>query len=243
MGNNLRSARRPRQILSAFNPQLSTLNYFAHGIRFLDRPHFLAGTACPDWLSVADRGVRLRSRRVSPFVDDSGSPRAEFAAGVLQHLADDDWFHSTRAFHETTAELGRAFKPFGDDDGFRAGFLGHIGTELLLDAVLIERHPKRLDDYYAALEQVDADEVSSFVSDMALRSPERLPRFVGLFRSVQFLRCYTDPHRLLTRLNQVLDRVRLPNLPDRAVTVLEVGYGLVAARADELLPPDRFMGL
>ena len=28
------------------------VNYFAHGLRFLNRPHFLAGTAVPDWLSV-----------------------------------------------------------------------------------------------------------------------------------------------------------------------------------------------
>ena len=229
-----------------FYSQLSTLdsqlpvNYFAHGFCHIDRPHFLAGTACPDWLSVADRGVRLRSRRVVPFVDESGSRRSEFAAGVLQHLADDDWFHSTRAFHETMAELARLFRPLGEDDGFRAGFLGHIATELLLDAVLIERDPARLDAYYAALEQIEATEIRGFVSEMAVRTPDRLPRFIGLFRSVQFLRCYTDPLRLLTRINQVLDRVRLPNLPQRAVRVLEDGYGIVAARADELLPRERF---
>lgn len=217
------------------------MNYFAHGVRFIDRPYFLAGTACPDWLSVADRGVRLRSRRVAPFADDPGSPRAEFASGVLRHLADDDWFHSTRAFHETTAELAKAFKPLGEDDGFRAGFLGHIGTELLLDAVLIERDPSRLDRYYSAVEQLDAAEIHEFVVAMAIRPPERLQRFIELFRDVQFLRCYTDPERLLTRINQVLDRVKLPHLPSRATKVLESGYELVADRADALLPPERFV--
>jgi len=189
---------------------------------------------------VADRGVRLRSKRVAPFADGSGAARAEFAAGVLRHLADDDWFHSTPAFHQTTAELAQKFRPLGEDDGFRAGFLGHIGTELLLDAVLIDRHPGLIDEYYAAFERVDPAEVQGFVSEMAVRSPERLPRFIGLFRSVQFLRCYSDPRRLLTRINQVLDRVCLPNLPERAVAVLEGGYDLVASRADALLPPERF---
>jgi hypothetical protein len=177
---------------------------------------------------------------VAPFANGEESPKSEFAAGVLRHLADDDWFHSTRAFHETTAELAKAFRPLGEDDGFRAGFLGHIGTELLLDAVLIERNPALLDDYYAALDRVDAAEVQAFVAEMSVGSPERLPRFIGLFRSVQFLRCYRDPQRLLTRINQVLDRVGLPNLPERAVGVLEEGYGLVAGRAGALLPPERF---
>jgi hypothetical protein len=45
------------------------MNYFAHGIRFLDRPWFLAGTATPDWLSVADRKVRLREKFLVPNLD------------------------------------------------------------------------------------------------------------------------------------------------------------------------------
>lgn len=190
---------------------------------------------------MADRGVRLRSRRVAPFADEPDSPRAEFAKGVLRHLADDDWFHSTRAFHETTAELARAFKPLGEDDGFRAGFLGHIATELLLDAVLIERDPSCLDRYYAAVSEVDVNAVHEFVSEMAPRPPERLPKFITLFRDVQFLRCYTDPARLLTRINQVLDRVKLSHLPPQAIKVLESSYALVEERADALLPPEQFV--
>ena len=116
------------------------MNYFAHGMRFTDRPYFLAGTACPDWLSVADRRVRLRARRVQPFADDSGSIEAEVAAGVLQHLADDNWFHQTRAFVETSAILTRMIRGvLGPEDGFRPGFLGHIVTELILDGVLIQQ--------------------------------------------------------------------------------------------------------
>ena len=41
------------------------------------------------------------------------------------------------------------------DDGLRPAFLGHIVTEMLLDAVLIGAQPRRLHDYYAALERVD----------------------------------------------------------------------------------------
>jgi hypothetical protein len=74
------------------------MNYFAHGLRFTDRPWFLAGTALPDWLSVADRDVRVRARQVFPFADGTGSAEAELAAGILQHLHDDQWFHRTRGF-------------------------------------------------------------------------------------------------------------------------------------------------
>src|SRR5579864_6568298 len=133
------------------------MNYFAHGLQFVDRPYFLAGTALPDWLSVVDRRVRLRARQVHPFADGSGTPSAELAAGVLQHLDDDAWFHNTPAFAVASAQLTLVIREaLPADDGHRPSFLGHILTEMLLDAVLIERHPERLSRYYKALSQLDA---------------------------------------------------------------------------------------
>src|SRR3984957_18435669 len=52
---------RPSPVAVNRGPAIS-MNYFAHGIRFVDRPWFLAGTALPDWLSVIDRRVRLRPK-------------------------------------------------------------------------------------------------------------------------------------------------------------------------------------
>ena len=63
------------------------MNYFAHALPFLDRPYFLAGTAVPDWLTVADRKVRLRSKHVEVFLDDADPCVAAVASGVLSGLA------------------------------------------------------------------------------------------------------------------------------------------------------------
>src|SRR5690349_20063006 len=75
------------------------LNYFAHAIRHLDRPYFLAGLAAPDWLSVVDRKVRVRSRQLTPLLAELTDIDHEIAAGILQHLDDDHWFYGTAAFH------------------------------------------------------------------------------------------------------------------------------------------------
>ena len=56
------------------------MNYFAHGLRFLNRPYFLAGTAVPDWLSVADRATRMHSKRVFRFLDEAEGIDREIAA-------------------------------------------------------------------------------------------------------------------------------------------------------------------
>lgn len=216
------------------------MNYFAHGMRFVDRPYFLAGTAVPDWLSVADRSVRMRERRVAPLADHSGSVQSEVAAGVLQHLHDDRWFHETRAFLETTGEMARLFREcLGGGDGFRSGFLGHVATELLLDAVLIERRPELLEQYYAALAAVDPLVVQQAVNSMSKVPTSRLAVFMPVFCREAFLWDYLEPHRLLARLNQVLQRIKLNPLPREITDVLAAGRVLVASRLAELLPEDR----
>jgi hypothetical protein len=213
------------------------MNYFAHGMRFVDRPYFLAGTAVPDWLNVADRGVRLRAQRVEPLAVESSGPVAELAAGILQHIEDDRAFHKSRAFVETSGELTRLFREIlGPDDGFRPGFLGHIVTELLLDAVLIDAQPGLLDAYYEAFDRIDPATVECGVNQMSRNSTTTLAEFIPLFRRAEFLRDYGDPPRLLFRLNQVMRRVRLNQLPEKIADVLVAGRGIVEPRAGELLP-------
>lgn len=217
------------------------MNYFAHGIRFLDRPLFLAGTAIPDWLSVADRKVRMRSKRVAPFVDHADADVAEIARGVAQHLDDDGWFHQTRAFFEVTDAVSQNFRDMlGPDDGFRPGFLGHITTELLLDAALIDRQPLLIDRYYEVIAELDVRQVQDVVNLMGTSQTDRLAGFIDVFRQVQFLRDYTDSSRLLFRLNQVMQRVRLPQLPENTVEVLAKSAVIVRDNVDELLPPTLF---
>lgn len=212
-------------------------------MRFLDRPYFLAGTAIPDWLSVVDRRVRMRSRYVEPFLDDADEVTSELAAGVLQHLDDDGWFHRTPAFYETTSELADLIREvLGPEDGFRPGFLGHIVTELLLDGVLIAKDPSVLDAYYDVLEQLDPQRVQDAVNQMARGTTERLVQLIPRFHREQFLRDYHESERLLFRLNQVMRRVKLKPLPAELVPALEKGRALVESRVEGLLPEKHFSG-
>jgi hypothetical protein len=213
------------------------VNYYAHGCRFVDRPWFLAGTAVPDWLAVSDRACRMRERFVAPFADGSGTPLAELAAGILQHLRDDDWFHTTPAFLAASAEVARMFRAVpGVDDGNRPAFLGHVAVELLLDRALMARDEGRLRAYYAVLDQLPADQIETLVVQMARHPPTRLAWFVTVFRDERFLYDYFDSSRLLARLNLVLHRVKLAPLPPAACAVLEAARERVDAVADELLP-------
>jgi hypothetical protein len=215
------------------------VNYFAHGCRFVADPYFLAGTALPDWLSVVDRRVRIRSKQARPFVDHQDISLAKIAQGVAQHHADDEWFHGTRAFAETSLQLTVLVRgALGNDAGLRPSFLGHILVELLLDWLLIEEDPARAEAYYQALAQVAPQTVQSAASTMAPRPAERLAEFIPVFRQSRFLFDYADDGKLCYRLNQVMSRVGLPALVESFCEVLPAARAAVAARRDALLRRD-----
>ena len=213
------------------------MNYFAHAVAFLDRPDFAVATGIPDWLSVVDRKCRLRSKHVEPFLDDPDPFTKAVAAGVHQHLLDDAQFHRSRAFTETSLQITVAARDFlGDERGLRAGFLGHLLTELLLDATLIADNPGRLDTYFEHLDAIDPEQVEYAVNRMAARPTERLAWMISRFREARILSNYLEDETLLERVNQVMTRVNLlPTLPDDFVTTFPAARRLVAQRKDGLL--------
>ncbi len=217
------------------------MNFFAHGLRFLDRPYFVAGTAVPDWLSVADRQVRVRVKLIEPHLLGDGSPQSEVAAGAWQHLHDDGWFHATRAFFEVSTSLAVSFREvLGPDDSHRTSFLGHIVTELLIDAELIEQHPGQIERYYDVLRSIEPIVVQQAVNAMAKQPTESLAPLIPRFLDERFLPDYLSDERLLHRLNQVLRRVKLPAIPAEAEAVLRLARPLIRNRLSDLLPEEHF---
>jgi hypothetical protein len=212
------------------------MNYFAHGRRFVDDPYFLAGTAVPDWLSVVDRRVRVRPAQAKMHAAAADSELARVAAGIVQHHEDDGWFHNTRAFTELSLELCALLRrQLPDDEGFRPHFLGHVLVELLLDAALIAEEPRRLDGYYEAMESLDGRIVERAVAKISGRPAGNLAMFIELFSRERFLSDYLDDGKLLVRLNQVMRRVGLPQLPPDLVDTLGIARSLVEPRRRELL--------
>jgi hypothetical protein len=214
------------------------MNYLAHGWRFAGEPYVLAGTAAPDWLSVINRKIRLRSKAAAEFLSDPDPIVAAMARGVAQHHADDAWFHATSAFNELSLSFAVEIRDcLPGDEGFRPSFLGHILVELLLDRALAEDDPSRLDHYYSALAALDPVLTERTLSRLATQPAPQLAALIPRFIAERFLYDYLDDAKLLTRLNHVMRRVNLPQIPPSVVDLFPSMHRRVRDRMTELLTP------
>ncbi|QDU90700.1 hypothetical protein Pla175_41100 [Pirellulimonas nuda] len=215
------------------------VNYLAHAAPLLTTdpdPYLVAGVAVPDWLGVAARRTKCRSKHAAPFLGDMDPRVASLARGIMQHHWDDAWFHECPAFAVLSLEFARRIREaFADSSGVRPWFLGHVLVELLLDAELDRRTPGLLDGYYRVVERVDPELVAASVASMAGRPVGRLAEFIPRFVEVRFLADYADDDRLAFRLGQVCERVGLPPLPPQLATLLPAMRNDVAQRTDELV--------
>jgi len=213
------------------------MNYFAHALPFLDGdPYFLAGTAVPDWLAVVDRRVRLRLKHAVPLAADPDPCVAAVARGIAQHVRDDAAFHRTRAFAELSWELTVAARDaLEGETGLKPAFLGHLLVEVLLDAELAAEQPEALEEYYRLLESVEAARVEEAVNRMAPRPTTRLAAMISLFCRERILSDYLEDGKLMRRLDQVMRRVRLGELPKGFGEILPAARRAVSGRKAELL--------
>src|SRR5262245_60151988 len=164
------------------------MNYLAHGWRFTDEPYCLAGTAAPDWLSVIDRKIRLRSRTAAEFVSDADPILAAVARGVVQHHADDAWFHALPAFNELSLAFPIEIRDAPPrSDGLRPGFLASSLVGLRRASALAEEEPGRPRSYSGALAALDPPAVGRAISGLAARAADRIATLIPRFATERFL--------------------------------------------------------
>ncbi len=212
------------------------MNYFAHALPFLDEPYVAAGTGVPDWLTVADRGCRIRRKSARSLVGDPDPIIDAVGRGTLQHLLDDARFHETRAFMELTLAFTAVIRDLlSTERGFRPSFLAHLLVEVLLDASLVARREEQVRRYYDLLDEIDPAAVEAAVNRMAVRPTARLAGMITGFCRERILWDYLDDGKLWGRLNQVMRRVKFPPLEESFCEVLPELRRRVAEREAELL--------
>lgn len=187
------------------------MNSFAHALPFLERDDYYAiGCAIPDWLGAVDRRCRIRRNGAEKFRDSEDSIASSLAGGVIQHIDDDRWFHQSERFSELSMQFAVELRELlVEDPGFRPGFVGHVIIELLLDGILHQNNPGKLDRFYSIVESADPEKIQQAVNAMATRPTEKLQKYLPIFLREKYLYDYLDDQRLMMRMNHVLKRVKL----------------------------------
>ncbi|MGB7328573.1 MAG: hypothetical protein WBD31_27095 [Rubripirellula sp.] len=216
------------------------MNFLCHAIPYLDQPLLAISTGVPDWMSVVDRKVRARGKYAAQHVDSDDPALAAVAGGILRHIADDRWFHGTAAFVETNLRLAVELRDrLPGDTGFRPMFVGHILIEMLLDSYWLRDDPSLGQRYYDAVSAADAAVVQQSVVTITGKQVTGLSSVIQRFADMKFLYDYRDHTKLLMRINQVMARVGLSQLPDSLVEWLASADKLVESRRVQMLtPPD-----
>lgn len=201
------------------------MNYLAHSLPYVFdddalAPWRVAGTSLPDWLRVIDKRARVRKESLLALSEDvvADGRAAALREGAVRHHDDDHAFHRDDDFealsHHTTARVRARFPHL------RASVLGHVLTEMLLDAALMARAPTLLDRYYAAVDAIDAGVVTRFVSHASGRPVSNVDVLLDRFRRARFLADYQDDDGLLACVRGVWVRAGLGGVDDGVIDVI-----------------------
>jgi hypothetical protein len=150
------------------------------------------------------------------------------AGGIVQHLRDDEHFHGTRAFAETSLQLTVAVRDALDGEtGLRPAFLAHLLVELLLDAALITDNPDRLSEYYRVLEGIEAARRAGF-GEVHLELQARIAPPEGPADWESFLRIAGNPKipTLAEAMQQVLTPEEIERFTAKLRPLVESRKGL-----------------
>ena len=168
--------------------------------------------------------------------DSYDTSATELRTGLEQHFHDDGWFHEAPAFLDVSAAITRDLRnACPRDPRFRAHFLGHVLTEVLLDSALLERDPSLGERYYDALAEVDASVVQAYAEAVTGAPLTRLDELVDRFRRERFVLGYVDDALVVHKIAQVARRVGLPPLPEEVATVIAASRNRGRSRLDALL--------
>ncbi len=192
------------------------MNCFAHALPFLDKPYYAVGASLPDWLAAADRKCRVRRKRAVNWVDDDDPIVAEVAGGVVQHLQDDYWFHTSAVFRDFEMKFAVEIRDVYDGDkSMRPGFVSHVLIEMFIDSWLQQNFPDQLQRYYQLVADVDPQKVQDTINRFATNSTQKLVPAMEMFLSERYIFDYVTDEGAVYRMSRVLQRIGLEPLDDK----------------------------
>ncbi len=172
----------------------------------------------------------------APFLESDDATMRDVAGGITSHIRDDRWFHSGETFVRMNLEFAVQLRDLlPGDSGFRPTFVGHILIEMLLDANYLVDDRDKVEAYYALFASLPLAEIEGCVNRITGKPCDKIASTMERFADIRFLFDYEHDDTLLMRLNQVMNRVGLAQLPEAVRDWLPEARAAVRSNHQRLL--------
>jgi hypothetical protein len=124
--------------------------------------------------------------------------------GTEKHFSRDHRFHGSAWFKDAEKQLNTRLQPlFKAQEIPRYWFAAHLLAEMMVDRILMKRHPDMLNRFYEDLSQADYATVESFLQANKVADTARFKDRFMRFTESQYLRQYEHNTALVYSLNRI----------------------------------------
>lgn len=179
------------------------MNYLSHFYFFNkpNTPYYNCGLVFPDWL-----GAYKRKRLSKNLIIDTANEQ-ELAAGIEHHFLGDRIFHGSEYFKEHAHGIKLILeKTSMNKDLFRFSFISHVILEMMIDRLLLLKHPHLGTQFYDNLDACDDTQLLYFAQRNS-SADEGFKTMVEKFKHYRFILGYVNTGNFVYSLNRIIGRV------------------------------------
>lgn len=184
------------------------MNFLSHF--YFERQHandyLVMGVVLPDFVKNTHKEWNLYPQKQEElFLGDPDL--AMLLRGWKRHLEVDRLFHSSLFFKEQTALLKQLILPVLDSGPVKPFFLAHIGLELLLDHLLLNRGQVNVSTFYDQLDRAKSPALDRFLSLSDIPDLALFDKFLTNFIAGRYLFSYQKIENITYALNRICMRI------------------------------------
>lgn len=184
------------------------MNFLSHYYfeRYALDSHQVLGGLLPDLLKNVDKTYNIQIQKFENQLEFHPQAIA-ISKGWKRHVEVDRIFHNSDFFYNHTHQLRKNIEYIVSDLPIRSSFLAHIGLELLLDHILIEKQHLSVARMYEHLENIDKTIVKKYLKTFNSVDEERFFRFYDRFVESKYIFEYQKIENIPHALYNICKRI------------------------------------
>jgi len=187
------------------------MNYLSHYyiLREYDNPAFTLGKIIPDLLRVFGPAHKIRKAH---NIEAPQGASQWMMKGAYVHLESDRLFHDSAYFEFESQRLKEKIRA-GSSIRKYSYFYAHILLEMLLDRLLVKKHPELGQQFYADLERIEKGDIKSFFELKPIAvDADAFMQVLRRFRKSRYLFEYAHDPGFLYAYTRILNQIGMPLL-------------------------------